>query len=227
MWHRRVRRLGSRAAGADVALDRPPWARRTGHRRRDALLDRDAPARDHRRRDRRPTDLQRRPQPRTRVQRRDLQPRRAAPGARAARSTVRHPPFRQRGHPARLRGVGSQRRRPSDRNVRLCDLGSRTRRALPRARPPRYQAALLRRRSDRLRVRVRAEGALPGRARGAPPRSRRAAALSPVPCARRRRGHLLRRGEAFASRALDARPARRHRLLRRSMRSRRSTGIRR
>ena len=133
---------------------------------------------------------------------------------RAARSQgppVRHRPLRHRSDPARLRGMGARGRRPPRRDVRVRDHGPREGRALPRPRPARHQAALLRRRPGRARVRVGAQGAVPGHASVATAQPGGAATLPALPRARRRRRHVLRRRAAPVARAHDAGAPRRDR----------------
>ena len=92
------------------------------------------------------------------LQRRDLQPRRAAQRARGqgARLPLAH---RHRDDPPPLRGGGPALRRAPAGDVRVRDLGHAPARALPRPRPPRRQAALLRRAARRVRLRLRDQGA--------------------------------------------------------------------
>ena len=217
-----------RAPRTDAALDRAPRPRRPGHRDRRALLDRDAPPRDRRRRDRRPAALQRRPQPRARVQRRDLQrtPSCGASSKRRGRRFVTDHSDTE----VILRGFeewGHERRRPPHRHVRVRDLrrasaassssratGSASSRCTTSTRPARFAFA------SELKAlfqdaHVRRQPDLDARA-----------PLPAVPPARRRRGHVLRRRQAPAPGAHDARPARRHREDRALLEPGREPGVR-
>ena len=83
--------------------------------------------------------------------------------------------------------------RPARRHVRVRAVGSRAARALPRARSPRRQAALLRVARRRARVRLGAEGAAPVSRAAARARPRRARALPRMPVHPRAAQRLSRR----------------------------------
>ena len=98
---------------------------------------------DHRPVDRPAAAVQRGRQRRRRLQRRDLQLPGADPRADGARPRVPHAQ-RHRGHRPRLGGVGRGVRRALPRHVRVRAVGPQPRDAVPRARPARRQAAVLR-----------------------------------------------------------------------------------
>ena len=119
------------------------------------------------------------------LQRRDLQLPGADPRAHGARPHVPHAQ-RHRGHRARVGGVGRALRRALPRHVRVRAVGPQPRDAVPRARPARRQAALLRAAAGRhAAVRLGAEvaaGARRARARhrsAAPSRNISRSATSP------------------------------------------------
>ena len=76
-----------------------------------------------------------------------------------AKGHVYRSPDRHRDDPPPLRGGRTAVRRAPPRHVRVRDLGRAPARALPRARPARDQAALLRAATRRLRLRLRDQGA--------------------------------------------------------------------
>ena len=115
-----------------------------------------------------------------RVQRRNLQLPRVAARTPVQGTRLRHQ-RRRRGAHSRLEGLGPADAGPALRHVRLRALGPRAARALPRARPSRRQAALLRVAPRRLRLRLGVEGTAPVPRPAACARSRCPRALSRVP----------------------------------------------